>query len=103
MFRWREGRQGTGYRKLELLRGRRFDLHLIDYPPGVGIPWHADKLEDRRHLRVNLALLVGGSRLLCADAIDRIGERLVIFWSDRGHAVTENRRRRVVLSLGIAV
>src|SRR5579863_5734245 len=101
---WKAGRQGTGYRKLELVRGRRFDLYFIDYPPGIGIPRHEDPLPaPRRHLRVNVAVLTGGSRLIADSVIARLGERIVVFWSDRPHSVTENALRRFVISLGIAV
>src|SRR5258708_15512001 len=50
-LRWEAGRQGTGYRKLRLGRGRRWDLYLIDYPPGTSIPEHVDPVPGRRHWR----------------------------------------------------
>lgn len=100
--RWEPGRQGTGYRKLRLLSGRRFDVHLIDYPKGTSIPWHSDQLEGRRHLRANLAV-PGGARLLSHRSIVKLGEVLNVFWSDAPHAVTKTTKRRLVLSIGVAV
>lgn len=31
-FRWRSGRQGTGYRKLLLAQGSSWDAYLLDGP-----------------------------------------------------------------------
>jgi hypothetical protein len=99
--RWERGRQDTGYRKLKLLEGRSFDVHVIDYPRGTDIPWHCDPIPGKRHLRINLSL--PGGAMLLADPIIKVGEYLNVFWSDRIHAVTEVRTRRVVLSIGVAL
>ena len=97
------GRQGTGYRKLVLGHGRRWDVHLIDYPSGIGIPEHVDPLPGRRHLRLNVAILRGGSRVIANDVLLRIGQRLVVFWSDRPHVVTAGTGRRLVFSVGLSL
>ena len=102
-MKWEPGRQGTGYRKLRLVNGQHWDLHVIDYPAGVGIPRHFDLVPNRRHLRVNVALRTGGARLLADAVLFRIRERLVVFWSDRKHEVTPARSRRTVVSLGLAL
>lgn len=102
-MRWEMGRQGTGYHKLVLGHGRRWDAHLIAYPPGVGIPTHIDQLPKRRHLRLNVTLLRGGSRLLTNDVLFHIGQRLVMFWSDRPHSVTAGSGSRIVLSVGLSL
>ena len=101
--RWEMGRQGTGYRKLVLGKGRLWDAHLIDYPPGVGIPEHVDTLPDRRHLRINAAIMRGGSQVVSRDVVLRLGQRLVVFWSDRPHAVMAGTARRIVLSIGLSL
>lgn len=100
---WLPGRQGTGYRKLLLGQGTHWDAWIIDYPPGHGIPPHADPLPGRRHLRLNLAIWTGGSRLVADAPWFRIGEHLVAFWSDRPHRVEPGDGRRLVLSIGISL
>ena len=102
-MRWLLGRQGTGYRKLRLGQGARWDAWILDYPPGHGIPDHADPLPGRRHLRVNLAILTGGSQIVAAAVRFRLGERFIVFWSDRRHRVDPGRGRRVVVSIGISL
>lgn len=100
---WVAGRQGSGYRKMDLAHGTTWDVHLIDYPPGTGIPAHTDPLPGRRHLRVNVALLTGGTRLYADGTLWRWAERVVVFWSDRRHGVRKGNGRRLVLSLGISL
>lgn len=102
-MRWESGRHGTGYRKMKLAQGKRWDLHLIDYPKDVYIPWHIDPIHGKRHLRINLALRTGGSRLIAEQTLFRFREHLVAFWSDRFHVVTPTKSRRWVLSLGLAL
>ena len=100
-LRWEAGRQGTGYRKLLLGQGRRWDLYLIDYPPGTSIPKHVDPVPGRRHWRANLRL--AGEDAFDGDAVLRLG-RLVLFRPDvMPHGVTTVRRRRLLLSFGVAI
>jgi hypothetical protein len=100
-FRWQAGRRGTGYRKLLLAQGKRWDLYVLDYPPGTFIPTHTDPVPGRRHWRANLVLW--GERAFQGDAIVRVGP-LVIFRPDvTPHSVATVARRRLVLSLGVAV
>lgn len=102
-MRWEAGRQGTGYRKLRLHQGSRWDAYLIDYPPGHGIPRHTDPVPGRRHLRINLAMRTGGSRLSADSPLLSVANRLEVFWSDRPHSVSAGRGRRLVLSIGVAL
>jgi hypothetical protein len=84
-----------------LAQGRRFDLYVIDYPPGTSIPTHVDPVPGRQHWRANLRLW--GDDTFDGDAVLRVG-RLVVFRPDvMPHAVSTVRRRRVVLSLGLAL
>lgn len=104
VLRHRPLRQGTRHHRKagEGSKGRRSDVWLLDYPPGAGIPEHVDPIANRRHLRINAALLTGGSRLIADSSILRLG-RLAVFWSDRPHRVTRGTGRRVVLSIGVAL
>jgi hypothetical protein len=100
-LRWQPGRQGTGYRKLLLAQGRRWDLYVLDYPPGTAIPTHTDPVPGRRHWRANLVLW--GERTFHGEAALRWGP-LVVFRPDvTPHSVTKVTRRRIVLSFGVAI
>ena len=100
-FPWQPGRQGTGYRKLLVAHGRRWDLYVLDYPPGTSIPTHVDPLPGRRHWRANLVMW--GERAFEGNAVLRFGP-LVLFRPDlMPHGVAKVSRRRVVLSFGVAV
>jgi hypothetical protein len=100
-FRWQPGRQGTGYRKLLLAQGRRWDLYVLDYPQGTSIPTHVDPVPGRRHWRANL--VVWGERAFEGDGALQIGP-LVVFRPDvTPHGVSRVTRRRIVLSFGMAV
>jgi hypothetical protein len=84
-----------------LAQGRRWDLYVLDYPPGTRIPTHVDPVPGRRHWRANLVLW--GERAFEGDAVLRLGP-LVVFRPDvMPHAVARVTRRRVVLSFGVAV
>jgi hypothetical protein len=100
-LRWQRGRQGTGYRKLLLAEGKRWDLYVIDYPRGTSIPTHVDPVPGRRHWRANLVLW--GERAYEGDVVMRLGP-LVVFRPDvMPHGVATVSRRRLVLSLGVAL
>lgn len=56
---WEDGRQGTGYKKMLLLASPfffKFDTYLIYYPVGTKIPPHTDKVEGKKHYRLNMIL-----------------------------------------------
>lgn len=59
---WEPGRQGTGYEKLQLINRWKYfsrfkwDLYLLRYPVGSGIPPHRDPLPDHKHYRLNIYL-----------------------------------------------
>jgi hypothetical protein len=102
MWRWERGRQASGYRKLLLAHGRRWDLHLIDYPRYSHVPDHVDPIPGRRHVRANL-VLSGERKLYAAEPLFECG-RFTIFRSDRRHMVGMIRRgRSLVLSLGLSL
>lgn len=104
-WRWQKGRQGTGYEKCLLLTGlwpMPFDLYLLRYRAGQGIPPHTDPTPGKRHYRANLVLTQGqGGKFVCADPL-YTSERLHVFRSDLSvHAVEPvTNGTRYVLSLG---
>lgn len=105
-WRWQLGRQGTGYEKCLLLTGTwpvPFDLYLLRYRPGQGIPPHRDPVPGQRHFRANLVLARGqeGGAFRCEHTLFSKG-RLHVFRSDLAeHAVEPMvRGTRYVLSLG---
>ncbi len=102
---WERGRQHSGYDKLLLLGGRRFDTYLLRFPVGSSIPPHRDPVDGAGHLRLNLILVPArrGGEFDCERAIvDR--PRIKLFRSDLAtHSVsTIEAGTRWVLSLGVA-
>lgn len=61
-LKWEAGRQGTGYEKLKLFNRWKFfsrfkwDLYILRYPVGAGIPLHCDPVPDHKHYRLNVYL-----------------------------------------------
>lgn len=104
-MKWREGRQGTGYRVLTLWQ-KWFDLHIIHYPVGAHIPLHVDPVNGSEHHRVNIVLreaLRGGIAYFDAIHVDRwCRSRIIKFRPDIvEHGVTKVREgSRIVLSIG---
>ena len=62
MLKWEPGRQGTGYEKLQLWNQWRYfskykwDLYLLRYKEGAGIPRHRDPNPGHSHYRLNIYL-----------------------------------------------
>ncbi len=105
-FRWRSGRQGTGYDKMLLMQGRLplpFDFYLLRFPCGTEIGPHTDRVESGDHYRLNLILKPAhrGGEFRCADPIFA-NRRIKLFRPDRSeHSVTRIEvGTRYVLSLG---
>jgi len=97
-MRWELGRQGTGYFKLRLAQGARWDLYLLRYPPGSSVPPHRDSVRGKAHWRTNL--LLWGQDAFVGAAWLRV-PRLVVFRPDiTEHEVAPVSRLRLVLSLG---
>ncbi len=106
-MKWEQGRQGTGYEKLKLFSSTRLgcDLWLLRSGPGIAVPWHKDRIPNRRHFRANIILRQakrGGVFNASRVIVDL--PRLKVFRSDDWHAVTAvEAGRRLVLSFGIAL
>lgn len=106
LFRWRRGRQGTGYDKMLLATlpwPVPFDCYLIRYPEGSAIPAHTDPVAERRHFRLNIVLKRSsrGGEFVCANLIFSTA-RIKLFRPDISeHSVTRvEGGSRYVLSLG---
>lgn len=56
-LRWQQGKQGTGYEKLLIFATALipFDLYLLRYKEGAGIPWHKDPTPGFKHHRLNFS------------------------------------------------
>ena len=105
---WQAGRQGTGYEKMLLLTGTwplPFDVYLVRYKPGQGIPPHRDAspLEGYGHYRANAVIQKGkeGGEFVCEAPLFQ-SARLNVFCSNRSlHEVKPVISGvRYVLSLG---
>jgi len=109
MFKWNQGRQGTGYYKCTVYSfsflGIGLDCHLLKYPKGSFIPPHTDDIDKKHHKRLNVLLRhasVGGIFKKCG--IEQTG-RIHYFRPDiEEHEVTEIKKgERLVLSFGMAM
>lgn len=94
-FRWKLGRQGTGYQKMLLATAPwplPFDVLLIRYPEGSEIPTHVDPAPaGRQHFRINVVLKesASGGKFVCPGAL-YTSRRLNYFRPDISpHSVTK--------------
>ncbi len=105
-FRWKLGRQDTGYDKMLLFTARwplPFDSYLLRYPEGSSVPPHTDPLQAGRHYRLNIILRspTSGGDFVCATPIFAT-RRIKLFRPDAcEHSVTPVKGgSRYVFSLG---
>jgi hypothetical protein len=105
-FRWRGGRQRSGYEKMLLLQSPfplPFDVYLLRFRPGSEIPPHNDPVARGRHYRCNIVLRRAqrGGEFVCARPI-YASRRVNLFRPDLcTHSVTRvERGERYVLSVG---
>ena len=105
-FRWRGGRQQSGYDKMLLLQSRYplpFDVYLLRFGEGSGIPPHIDPVAAGRHYRCNIVLKRAkrGGEFVCSTPLFAT-ERIKLFRPDAcEHSVTRvERGTRYVLSIG---
>ena len=105
-FRWKAGRQNTGYEKMLLLVNPflfPFDLYLLRFKPGTEIPTHTDPVSKKRHFRLNIVVRQAqrGGQFVCSEPIFET-RRIKLFRPDLSpHSVTKiESGTRYVLSLG---
>lgn len=105
-FRWKPGRQETGYFKMLLLWSKipvPFDIYLLKYPEGAEIPAHTDKVTVGEHYRLNIILKNAkkGGIFVVKNCIFET-KRLKFFRPDVSeHSVTKiEQGQRIVFSLG---
>ena len=84
----------TGYRKLLLGQGTRWDAWLLDYPAGHGIPEHVNPLRATASTSEPRASDRGIASQRRRHVVS-MGDRAVVFWSDRRHRVDPGTGRRV--------
>ena len=105
-FRWQQGRQKSGYKKMLLATGkwpRPFDLYLLRFDTGSEIQPHVDSVSNGEHHRVNIVLKKAkqGGEFICESALYE-SSRVKYFRPDLAeHQVTRVAEgRRYVLSFG---
>lgn len=100
MFKWEQGRQGTGYRKLLLASNHKtWDIYILDYPTGTYIKPHTDPVLKGKHYRLNIVLC--GAAKFNGETIFSIGNTVHLFRPDIiEHSVDNVTKRRIVLSIG---
>ncbi len=106
LFRWRDGRQGSGYQKL-YLGGLgwpvKFDSYLLRFNVGSSVPKHIDPVKKGRHFRLNIVLMnaKSGGEFFCDSPLFE-SKRIKLFRPDIAeHSVSEIRAGvRLVFSLG---
>lgn len=106
LFQWEKGRQNTGYEKMLLGSGKwpnPFDLYLLRFREGQGIPPHVDQVQSGKHYRLNIILKSSrqGGFFCCTSPIYETS-RIKYFRSDLSeHSVsTVQKGTRYVLSIG---
>lgn len=114
LWKWRKGRQGTGYEVFPVILSEFFkiDLYLVRYTKGTQIPLHFDPTEPKwEHHRLNIILKdckVGGKFIFDSKAVDLVkkGSFLKFRWIKFRpdiveHMVTEVLEgTRLVISFG---
>jgi hypothetical protein len=105
-FRWRGGRQRSGYEKMLLLQSPfplPFDVYLLRFRESSEIQPHTDPVALGRHYRCNIVLWRArrGGEFVCANPIFA-SRRVKVFRPDASeHSVTRVEQGvRYVLSVG---
>jgi len=105
-FRWRRGRQESGYEKMLILVNPfllPFDFYVLRFREGSEIPPHTDPVSEKKHYRLNLVLKHArkGGHFSCANPIYE-SRRIKLFRPDLNeHSVSRiNEGTRYVLSIG---
>ena len=106
LFRWKNGRQETGYEKMFLGGSHwpfKFDMYLLKFSEGSEIPEHKDEVSGGRHYRFNIILKKAkmGGEFKCLNPILET-QRIKLFRPDiSSHSVSKIiSGNRYVLSIG---
>lgn len=106
IFRWKVGRQQSGYDKMLLLQSMwplPFDIYLLRFRKGSEIGPHVDPVSFGRHYRLNIVLKQAGSggEFVCGSPI-YASARIKLFRPDVcEHSVTRVEKGcRYLLSIG---
>jgi hypothetical protein len=105
-FRWRRGRQLSGYDKMLLMESYwplPFDVYILRYPKESEVLPHTDPVTTGEHYRLNIVFwrAAEGGEFQCADPLFE-NSRVKYFRPNRSeHSVTKVLRgSRYVLSIG---
>lgn len=109
MFKFEEGRRGSGYQKLSLwmIVGKKYgtDGWIIQYPIGSHIPVHIDPIQDSKHYRLNIVLKQAKSGgKFSGQTILNLFDRIIFFRPDiMPHSVSACSSVRYIFSIGFAI
>lgn len=106
LFKWENGRQNSGYKKLLLFKSNllfKCDLYLLSFSKGSEIKPHVDKVDFGNHYRLNIVFKkpqIGGD-FICNKTIVNM-KRIILFRPDLyEHSVSKIKSgKRLVLSFG---
>lgn len=105
--KWEPGRQGGDYRKKLIFAFKipfmfAMDSYIVEFGPRYYLNKHKDKVEGKRHFRLNI-VLKGKGRFICEKTIFE-RKRIVFFRPDiREHSMINGHEKRRILSIGFVV
>lgn len=109
LWKWEEGRQKSGYKKLCLFYLEwpiAMDMYLLKYERGNFIAPHRDVVQGKKHYRCNVTLRKAckGGKFSCEKVLFNFW-RVCLFRPDIStHSVTEiSQGSRVLFSIGWAI
>ncbi len=79
------GRQESGYKVLTLWSKWFFDFHIIYISKDTHVPYHTDKIEGKKHRRINLELGAKNRTSVSDDGDLFVQNRLYLFRPDKHH------------------
>jgi len=98
---WKRGRQGTGYFKKNIFHSNFCDLLWIFYPKETFIPTHQDKIDGKKHFRLNIRMY--GPDSYHGNYLFK-WKRIVLFRPDiMPYSVERVAEKRLILSFGLAI
>lgn len=102
LFRWVAGRQNSGYYKMLLIASKifKFDMYLLKFPAGVGVPEHRDpSVFGYEHHRINIVLYGDVNKLVVSRK--SVATRIQHLRPDiETHSLGPVQKTTVMLSIG---